>query len=248
MTATTPAHPAGSSEVNVTTPGGSDPVFFTYDPLNADSQKLRKLQIAFTPVVAQTSGAAISGAVQDAIGAGFSDSPQQCTPNGNGFTCHFAGDREEHVAVLERPVRSFDSETDPRMSRVDDAFSALAGAGSVVKTPPRPVVAPQRDWMGWVDFRGTSFSSSGAGDTTSGLQVNATAGLTRKLNPNFLVGILGWLRALQLYRTGDLRPINRRWLDRRHLSRMADDANAALRRTAGRLGYRLRRRRRHGVR
>jgi IPT/TIG domain-containing protein len=190
MTATTPAHAAGSSEVNVTTPGGSDPVSFTYDPLNADSLKLRKLQIAFTPVVAQASGAAISGAVQDAIGAGFSDSTQECIPNGNGFTCHFAGDREEHVAVLERPVRSFDSETDPRMSRVDDAFSALAGAGNVVKTPPRPVVAPQRDWLGWVDFRGTSFSSSGAGDTTSGLQVNATAGLTRKLNPNFLVGIL----------------------------------------------------------
>jgi IPT/TIG domain/Autotransporter beta-domain len=190
MTATTPAHAAGSSEVNVTTPGGSDPVSFTYDPLNADSLKLRKLQVAFTPVVAQASGAAISGAVQDAIGAGFSDSTQECTPNGNGFTCHFAGDREEHVAVLERPVRSFDSETDPRMSRVDDAFSALAGAGNVVKTPPRPVVAPQRDWLGWVDFRGTSFSSSGAGDTTSGLQVNATAGLTRKLNPNFLVGIL----------------------------------------------------------
>jgi len=152
MTARTPAHAAGSSEVNVTTPGGSDPVSFTYDPLNADSLKLRKLQVAFTPLVAQASGAAISGAVQDAIGAGFSDSTQECIPNGNGFTCHFAGDREEHVAVLERPVRSFDAETDPRMSRVDDAFSALAGAGNVVKTPPRPVVAPQRDWLGWVGF------------------------------------------------------------------------------------------------
>jgi hypothetical protein len=192
MTATTPAHPAGASEVNVTTPGGSDPVFFTYDPLNADSQKLRKLQIAFTPVIAQTSGAAITGAVQDAIGAGFSDSPQLCTPNGNGFTCHITGDRDEqrNVAALDGPVRSFDAQPDPRTSRVDDAFSTLADTGRVLKTPQQPV-ASQRDWLGWIDFRGINFSSNAAGDSTTGMQVNATAGLTRKLTPDLLVGILG---------------------------------------------------------
>jgi hypothetical protein len=192
MTATTPAHPAGASEVNVTTPGGSDPVFFTYDPLNADSQKLRKLQIAFTPVIAQTSGAAITGAVQDAIGAGFSDSPQPCTPNGNGFICHFTGDQDEqrHVAGLDEPVRSFNAEPDPRTSRVGDAFATLADTGRVLKTPQQPV-ASQRDWLGWIDFRGINFSSNAAGDSTTGMQVNATVGLTRKLTPDLLVGILG---------------------------------------------------------
>jgi hypothetical protein len=160
--------------------------------LNADSQKLRKLQIAFTPVIAQTSGSAITGAVQDAIGAGFSDSPQPCTPNGNGFTCHITGDRDEqrNVAALDGPVRSFDAEPDPRTSRVGDAFATLADTGRVLKTPQQPV-ASQRDWLGWIDFRGINFSSNAAGDSTTGMQVNATVGLTRKLTPDLLVGILG---------------------------------------------------------
>jgi hypothetical protein len=51
-----------------------------------DSIKLRQLQVAVTPMIAQISGQAIVGAIDSAIDAGFNGSPQAVTPNGSGFT------------------------------------------------------------------------------------------------------------------------------------------------------------------
>ncbi len=51
-----------------------------------DSINLRQMQLSTTPVIAQISGQAISGAIDNAINAGFSNNPQTVTPNGGGFT------------------------------------------------------------------------------------------------------------------------------------------------------------------
>src|SRR5262249_50816257 len=53
----------------------------------ADSLKLRALQIAVTKVEAQSSGSAVSGAIDAAIGEGFSDGGAPVTASDNGF--HF---------------------------------------------------------------------------------------------------------------------------------------------------------------
>ena len=50
-----------------------------------DSIKLREMQVSVTPMIAQISGQAIVGAIDNAIDAGFSDNPQALTPNGAGF-------------------------------------------------------------------------------------------------------------------------------------------------------------------
>ena len=59
-----------------------------------DSIKLRQLQVAVMPVVAQVSGQAISGAMGGAIETGFSGIPQLLAPNGSGFTCYFDPDAQ----------------------------------------------------------------------------------------------------------------------------------------------------------
>jgi hypothetical protein len=75
---------------------------------------------------------------------------------------------------------------------VEDGFAALGYAGEdrlASKVPP--LAAPARDWLAWIDVRGTNFSRNTLGNDLTGAQVNATAGLTRKFTPNFLVGMFG---------------------------------------------------------
>ncbi len=48
-----------------------------------------------------------------------------------------------------------------------------------------------RDWLAWTDVRGTSFDRNTPGSDLNGSQVNAIAGLTHRLTPDLLVGILG---------------------------------------------------------
>ena len=152
----------------------------------ADSTKLRSMQIVATKTVAQISGQAISGAIDGAIADGFSDNPSPVMSNGDGMRFNFAaadddgGKRGPFEAMRARPG-----------DRVDDAFSALAYAGGappVTKAPPRVM---QRDWQAWIDVRGAGIhNNSGTANDLSGDQINVTAGLTRKLTPDFLFGVL----------------------------------------------------------
>jgi outer membrane autotransporter protein len=60
----------------------------------------------------------------------------------------------------------------------------------VTKAPPLLPVAP-RVWQLWADVRGTGWSTDQSVGDIHGGQINAIAGLTRKLTPDFLVGVLG---------------------------------------------------------
>jgi hypothetical protein len=182
----------------------------------ADSLKLRAMQALAAPAVAQNSGTAISGAVDAAISEGFSDGGTLVTPSSNGMRFNFAADADDKPAGT--PAHSADPFTSANgsfastgrglatqpdhdnasTSRVDNAFGALAYA-SPTKAPPRYV--ERRDWLGWAEVRGTVLerwgTGTGAGGTIAGAsmlygnQVNLVAGLTRRLAPNFLVGVLG---------------------------------------------------------
>jgi hypothetical protein len=202
----------------------------------ADSLKLRAMQALAAPVIAQNSGAAISGAIDAAISEGFADSGTLATPSGSGVRFNFAADPDGKAADSTAP-----HSTDPfssangslastghgfatpgnnaSTSRVDDAFSALAYAAPT-KAPPAPRYVEQRDWLAWAEVRGAVLdhwgSGTGAVGTVPGAsmlygsQVNFIAGLTRRLTPNFLVGVLGGYEtfdyrsdALQGHLTGD---------------------------------------------
>jgi Bacterial Ig-like domain (group 3)/Autotransporter beta-domain len=202
----------------------------------ADSLKLRAMQALAAPVIAQNSGAAISGAIDAAITEGFSDNGTLVTPSGSGVRFNFAADPDGKPTDSTAP-----HSTDPfssangslastghgfatpgnnaSTSRVDDAFDALAYA-SPTKAPPPPRYVEQRDWLAWAEVRGAVLdhwgSGTGAAGTVPGAsmlygsQVNFIAGLTRRLTPNFLVGVLGGYEtfdyrsdALQGHLTGD---------------------------------------------
>jgi Bacterial Ig-like domain (group 3)/Autotransporter beta-domain/IPT/TIG domain len=177
-----------------------------------DSLKLRALQIEATKVVAQSSGQAISSAIDTAISEGFSDTQQPISPSGNGIWLNFAADpaadptqsnNQAAPAARNRFDDAMFSPSAPRgqqTARADDPFSALAYTGNVTKAAPRP---EPREWLAWADVQTSGIAhwdAAGAGaPTLYGSQVNALTGLTHRLLPTFLVG------ALSGYETFDYR-------------------------------------------
>ncbi|WP_161495356.1 Ig-like domain repeat protein [Bradyrhizobium sacchari] len=174
----------------------------------ADSLKLRAMQTLAAPMAAQFSGQAISGVVDSAIGEGFGDGGPLVTPNSSGVRFNFAADPGAAATdAVPRgagndPASSRDRASgmrpgSPSGSRVDDAFAALDHAVAA-KAPPKRIVEP-RDWLAWAEVRGATldrWSVAPLGSATTvpmlyGTQVNALAGVTRKLAPSFLAGVLG---------------------------------------------------------
>ncbi|HEX4171753.1 MAG TPA: IPT/TIG domain-containing protein [Acetobacteraceae bacterium] len=191
----------------------------------ADSIKLRELQINVTKLVAQNSGQAISGAIDDAISEGFSSDGIFARPDQLGVRFNFAADPYEDRNAVD-PKSNSDSGTGRGSifgagagnaynangasngavpgrsadSRINNAFAAVDQQTPKKAAPKR--FHEQQDWMFWIDVRGTgldrltSTTTNYGGITTTtaplyGLQVNALAGLTYKLLPNFLVGVVG---------------------------------------------------------
>ena len=185
-----------------------------------DSARLRALQLAVTKVEAQASGAAFEGAVSAAIADGFSDGGGAViTPNGTGLRFNFgaepdaagrpdggrvadpydavaaarAGVLRDSGAVnqnLPASVRGVAPDPSAAGTRVDDAFAALNYAGPpATKAPPR--LLPPKEWLLWADVRGTGWNTDPSAGDIRGGQVNVLAGLTRKVTPDFLLGVLG---------------------------------------------------------
>jgi hypothetical protein len=138
---------------------------------NTDSQKLQALQILVSKLVATSSGAAITSAIDGAISDAFSNGGNLVTAGPNGMTFNFAAEPKSQVA-----------------NRTDEAFSALGYAGNPTKAPPR--ISLDREWSAWADVHGTGWNSNQTSSGLNGNQVNVTAGIGRKLTPDFLVGVV----------------------------------------------------------
>lgn len=193
------------------TSGMSSPLVQSVN-IPADSLKLRALQAMATPMVSQFSGQAISGAIDNAITEGFSGGGGALVaPNNSGIRFNFSADSRDDDPQAAPKVSSAapfgnagQSQTDTATSsRVEDAFGALAYAAPI--KAPRRYVEP-KDWLGWAEVRGATldrWSSNGATSTLYGNQINALAGLTRKLTPNFLIGAFGGYETFE-YRSDQL--------------------------------------------
>jgi hypothetical protein len=174
-----------------------------------DSLKLRALQIVATKTVAQTSGSAISGAIDTAISEGFSNGGGPLTtPSAGGVRFNFSADPDQEPATgtAESTVSNRwngDYGTSAYAggrgragrgdgNRVDDAFAAIDRNFVKAKAPPQRYVDP-KDWLLWGDIKGTGISNwnSNGPSVLYGTQVNGLLGLTRRLLPNFLVGVVG---------------------------------------------------------
>lgn len=191
----------------------------------ADSVKLHQLQVNVTKLIAQNSGQAISSAIDDAITEGFADDWIFATPGQMGVRFNFAADpyedRDDQADATSASTgtgrssilgggtgNAYSSDaasvgnTGGRgaTSRIDNAFAAIDQQMPRKAAPKK--FREQKDWLFWIDVRGTgldrltSTTTNFGGITTTaaslyGLQVNALAGLTYKMRPNFIVGVVG---------------------------------------------------------
>jgi hypothetical protein len=156
-----------------------------------DSVKLRQMQNVGTNLVAQSSGQAISGAISSAINDGFNDNPALMTPSDSGLHFTFTAEpaAQRGVAAQQDGVRDFTADPLRRHSRVDDGFSALGYAPAITKAPPAKT--NPRVWTAWLDLRGVLWNRDTFGSDIKGDQFNALAGVSARLTPDFLIGVLG---------------------------------------------------------
>jgi hypothetical protein len=77
---------------NATFAGSTSAPLIQQVGLPADGIRLRELQISATPIIANLWGQAVSGAMDDAVSAGFGGNPSSLSPAGTGFTYYFNDD------------------------------------------------------------------------------------------------------------------------------------------------------------
>jgi hypothetical protein len=151
-----------------TTAAGPATISFACAPVAppgpTDSQKIRSMQILGSSLVAQTSGAAITGAINGAIANGFSQGSTPITITPNGMTFNFAADPQNGADLPE----------------------AIRALGYM---PTKPVPITTKDWMLWSDVRGTSWNTNAASGDLKGNQLNVTGGITHSLTSDLLIGI-----------------------------------------------------------
>jgi Autotransporter beta-domain/Bacterial Ig-like domain (group 3) len=159
-----------------------------------DSTRLRQLQISATPIIAQGWAQAVTAAMDDAVGTGFGGNPQALSPAGTGFTYYFNDDApaQRGAGSDQDSLKRFLTSPNGSAKRFDDDFRALGYAGSMpTKAPPPAPTGATRDWLAWVTVRGFDFFRGTFGNDLRGDQIDAFAGLTRRITPNFVVGVLG---------------------------------------------------------
>jgi hypothetical protein len=186
-----------------------------------DSVRLRTLQVEVTRVEAQSSGDAFASAVSGAIAEGFSGGGSLVTPTGTGLHFNFGAEPDGRTSarsadaydpilasrasvmsgstmpggavvsggnVMPGGALGFAGETAPPGS---DAFAGLAYAPQQQLATKAPPPAAPKDWLLWADVRGTGWNTDAAAGDIRGGQVNALFGLTRKVTPDFLIGVVG---------------------------------------------------------
>ncbi len=95
-------------------------------------------------------------------------------------------------SAQQQDLNSFLISPDGNRRRVADGFSALgyAGGGGLWTKAPPPAVAIHR-WLAWVDVRGADFDRTMVGSDLKGVQINTLAGITHRVTPDLLLGVLG---------------------------------------------------------
>jgi hypothetical protein len=187
--------------------GSTSPILVQNVTNNSDSTKLRELQISATPIIANLWGQAVTGAMDDAVSAGFGGNPSALSLAGTGFTYYFNDDPPAQRSAdadqdslqrylgspngsLASPDRS--AAANDSVKRVDDDFRALGYArGMPTKAPPPSSASAPRDWLAWINVRGSDYWRGTFGNDLKGEQVDAFAGLTRRIAPNFVLGVMG---------------------------------------------------------
>jgi hypothetical protein len=136
----------------------------------------------------------------DAVAVGFGGNPQSLSPAGTGFTYYFTDDppAQPRAESDQDSLRRFLASPNNSGKRVDNGFRALGftDPNDPAGPPPRrsaaALAAPApHNWLAWFTVRGTDFSRSTVGNDLKCNQIDGIAGLTWRLRPDFVVGVLG---------------------------------------------------------
>lgn len=109
----------------------------------------------------------------------FFRQPGPFTPSGNGFAYYFDADPDaQHNASEQDSVNRFLASPDGGDRRVDNDFSALGHAGLPTKAPPVTAAPPAlaRDWLAWIDVRGTQFDRTAGGSDPPAIRSTPSPG------------------------------------------------------------------------
>ena len=91
---------------------------------------------------------------------------------------------------LPASLRAFAPGPSASFAGGENAFGRSAYAEPVpTKAPLAP--APPKEWLLWADVAGTGWNTDPSAGDLRGGQINALVGLSRKLTPDFLFGVLG---------------------------------------------------------
>jgi hypothetical protein len=194
----------GFADVTVTTAAGTSATGstdqFSYQSASGnprsgqrsiDSDNSRSIQRTIGPMVAQTSAQVMSGAVDQAITDAFGDGGPAFNVSATGIRLNSAGDMPSKPERSETATAYADQ---PRNPRIDEAYAALASADKARKAATK--FRPEREWSFWTEIKGTGWKvtdtvpATGATESLTGQQLNVTGGLTRKLTPDMLVGVM----------------------------------------------------------
>jgi hypothetical protein len=115
----------------------------------ADSLKLRALQIAGTRMAAQTSGAAISGAIDAAVSEGLADDGTMFTVNDSGIRFNSGGSQSAN----NRVKHGFSTNEDRRPRWL--VWTDLRSNGSDIGAPNRDLSGHQINALAGITFRNT---------------------------------------------------------------------------------------------
>ncbi len=173
--------------------GAADAPTFATVTCTAGNGGLQKI-MQINKMVAQSSGAAISGAISAAVSEAFDDSCSAFTPLQNGMRFNVNGLSDRDPACFDDNNRSstttnrfapeaFDGNAyaGKRRSPASDALLAFDNKAAAKRKP--------QEWRVWIDVRGTHLDTSGAVGDLRGDQVNVLAGLTRKFSRYLVAGI-----------------------------------------------------------
>lgn len=164
--------PAYTMTINVVAPPAPAP---TPTPVSTPSQQTPAVQKAITNTISQSTTQVVSSGLNTAMGAGFAPS----SGNGNSSSSMIEGHSDGFT--LNNPL-------DRRY------WTAQADTSGVIRDnqPPIPIFHDKTEnkWSTWLDVRNSGWKFDNTASDLKGKQMNITAGVSRKITPDFLGGVM----------------------------------------------------------
>ncbi|MGO4831119.1 Ig-like domain repeat protein, partial [Rhizobiaceae sp. 2RAB30] len=160
-----------------------------------DSAQLRNVQILMTQTVAQTSGQAISGAIDSAVSEGFEDGTAPISAGPDGVRLNLIAEPRDAQAGARGDTAPLTPQAFEKRTVSGDGGKAidvlLGNATTTHGYAPVPSEGVAGKWRVWADIRNTQWRGADETGDIDGGQTNALAGVTYRFTSDLLAGLFG---------------------------------------------------------